>query len=428
MSFHPNPTVAKKIVTTESDEWKNSHYVHTEQIRARERRESVREIAELIAAAWKRIGPSVLKNRDELMARLARRRARMVGAPPRAWCAAVRASDTRINPVHAILHPKNAMEGKQDDPQSWLEHRVTLDAALVRMLCKPVWCDWPYNSVHEVMKKLGWTMDRLRYAMGTGVFEVRKIPHLDGKRGPPIPVLYTHRPLDPAAQKGQHADAIWGTTIRWVCDHIPENLAQTIRRVPAVQTTWSPRGKCKAERFMGWKWICPGCGETCRTIYLPLPPMALVGLLPGGEIHRRDAGNPDAISPGMQTFACGRCHGVLQPSRLDARAWNQLISHISGGLLYGHEVQKPDWWEPRRKRRFVSRINRAPSVRREQVRERLQRGISYREIAAELGISYSRAADYAREVFRQERVKNLKEFLRRIDLGELRAQIQVGMH
>jgi hypothetical protein len=46
----------------------------------------------------------------------------------------------------------------------------------------------------------------------------------------------------------------------------------------------------------------------------------------------------------------------------------------------------------------------------------------------ELGISYSRAADYAREVFRQERVKNLKEFLKRIDLGELRAQIQVGVH
>src|SRR5262245_6084282 len=112
--------------------------------RLREQRESLHEIAALVAAAWKRIEPRICGNSDELMARLARRRGGMLNRPPRAWCAAVRAGDTRISPASAIVQPVDVLGDYADNPGSWLEHSVVLDAPLVRRLCRAVWCDRPY--------------------------------------------------------------------------------------------------------------------------------------------------------------------------------------------------------------------------------------------------------------------------------------------
>ena len=67
------------------------------------------------------------------MARLARRRNGMLNRPPRAWCAALRASDTRITPLRAIIRPKDAMDAA-DGPCSLKTHTVTIDAELVRSL------------------------------------------------------------------------------------------------------------------------------------------------------------------------------------------------------------------------------------------------------------------------------------------------------
>jgi hypothetical protein len=405
----------RKIITTESEEWKNSYFVQQETIRARERRESMAEIADLIAQAWKSVGPMLEKNPDELMARLARRRNGMMNRPPRAWCAVLRANDTRITPMRAIIRPKDAMDNVCG-PRSLKTHTVTVDAELVRWLCRPVVCDRPYNTVEELMEKLGWSPKHMWAARKKGVFEVRWISHLDGKKAPPVPVLHTHRLLDPGSRLGAHADVVWGTTIRYVCDHIPDHLRQDVKRVPMKGTVPLKKGGF-SETFVGWRWICPSCGRRCRTIYYPLPPMALVELLKGGEIHRKDPGNPDAISPGNQTFACRECHGVSFYSRLDYKMWNDLVSHLSGGLLYGHEVRRPAWYEPRRKTKFAPRINRAPSRRRAQVRECMERGMKLVAIARRMRISTGTVNAHARKIYAQSHVKDLEEFRKRFGPG-----------
>src|SRR4051812_36791501 len=66
------------------------------------------DILELISVAWEKLRPGIEKDPDELARRLARRRAGMMRRPPRAWCLAARASDTRINPASAACVPEDA--------------------------------------------------------------------------------------------------------------------------------------------------------------------------------------------------------------------------------------------------------------------------------------------------------------------------------
>jgi hypothetical protein len=70
----------------------------------------MREVEELVQEAWRRIRPGLLAQPDELRRRLARQRTATLLRPPRAWCLAVRASDTRINLVNAIISPADAVD------------------------------------------------------------------------------------------------------------------------------------------------------------------------------------------------------------------------------------------------------------------------------------------------------------------------------
>ena len=56
------------------------------------------DIQRAIDAAWLRIRPILDRDPDELRKRLARRQSALITNPPRAWCLAVRASDTRLGP------------------------------------------------------------------------------------------------------------------------------------------------------------------------------------------------------------------------------------------------------------------------------------------------------------------------------------------
>src|SRR4051812_30943452 len=68
------------------------------------------ELVGNIRAAILDLIPKVRGNREELAARLARRELRAVSKPPRAWCLAVRASDTRMTPSVALIEPPYAVE------------------------------------------------------------------------------------------------------------------------------------------------------------------------------------------------------------------------------------------------------------------------------------------------------------------------------
>jgi len=138
-----------------------------------------------------------LADEAELARRLARRRNAGLGRPPRAWCMAVRASDTRI-PDQNYRQAKATREAVAEE--------VRLDARLLRTLCAPVTITPPGETLQEVAAKLGVGVTSLLTARARGIFRTHHIKGLGGSRGWPVPLLYTDRLLDPSAKLFACAD------------------------------------------------------------------------------------------------------------------------------------------------------------------------------------------------------------------------------
>src|SRR4051794_17448574 len=104
------------------------------------------DIAHALAAAWRRIRPTLQRTPAELRRRLARRAQALLRSPPRAWCLAIRASDTRLGSLSlsSILNPPSS-------------HRILVASEDLRRLCSPVRLDWPGESLADVARKLGVT-------------------------------------------------------------------------------------------------------------------------------------------------------------------------------------------------------------------------------------------------------------------------------
>jgi hypothetical protein len=120
--------------------------------------------------------------------------------------------------------------------------------------------------------------------------------------------------------------------------------------------------------------------------------------------------------PLASSFACYSCHRIRCFSRVDAKnSWNELVSYLSGGLLYGHEVEKPDWFmrETQRKREYRPRANR-PAPRREQVLRRILNGWTITQIASDLKMCKQQVCDCIRKLCRQEGVANRRELARKL--------------
>jgi DNA-binding CsgD family transcriptional regulator len=174
---------------------------------------------------------------------------------------------------------------------------------------------------------------------------------------------------------------------------------------------WYQRHKSPAGslRFTGWKWKCPICGRTASMLYLPIRAREIE--LTKDEVRRTkdeeqttegDAGNSSSFIPHPSSFACGRCHRIEFVKRRSAgETWNHLISHLSGGLLYGREVPRPQWFDPTvRYRPCGPQINRAPSRRRAQITGMLLRGMTYAQIADDLGIAPATVRVHVYKIYR----------------------------
>src|SRR3954470_4949648 len=145
-------------------------------------------IAELILEAWERVYPKLLADPIERARRIARRRLAVLNRPPRAWCLAIRASDTRL-PGWADCRPGHALRlNHPDHPYRYDEHEVTLTARALRELCRPVRIAPPGEPLTDVAAKLGCSPPSLHYAMANGVFSVRHIKGLGGKIGALVPM------------------------------------------------------------------------------------------------------------------------------------------------------------------------------------------------------------------------------------------------
>lgn len=326
--------------------------------------------------AWMRIGERCRADRQEALRRFGRSRRPSLAAPVRQWCVCIRASDTRIDCNNAIIHPLPGMDygpdlATEDLVPRGAAHCVTLTGEILRLLTRPVFIPWPGVPLWNAEKLLGMTRDYVRHWMRLGSLEVswRDSSRMHGKRCKPIPRVFTPRALDPQFPGGREPDSVWGSLWRSKCEMLPRDYQQTFVRTPRLRS-WKDRTV-----FRGWDWRCPGrraadgrwviCGRPCKYLFAPLPPFTLAQSLcewtlemPEGS-GLRGAWQPGLHEPevgkGRRSLACKHCWGVRNPSMLSHVGWNDFVSCISGGLLYGHEVERPEAEAPLVRKRAWSR-------------------------------------------------------------------------
>lgn len=316
------------------------------------------DLDRLLLEAWGRVLPGLKGDAEEVRKRLARRRTREARRWPRAWCIAARASDNRITPYTAAMGPEHALDTEDwRHPGRVIPHTVVLERRLLEVICAPVEIGPPGEPADEVAKKLGCSVCDLVTLRRKGFFRVHYKKGLRGRRGKPVPLLFTWEMLDPSAVGLKPTDPIWAHVWRYHPQSLPEGFAQELDRVPRFQPV---KG---GERLVGWRWICPGCKDEVRTVYCPMPMPQWsdwVGWDPAPS-------GAEAMPQALSTFACMRCHDVCFFSRGDVlESWNSLVMHLTGGMMYGREVERPDWLteEPKRVYRKHAQKPLEPEIQR----------------------------------------------------------------
>jgi DNA-binding NarL/FixJ family response regulator len=292
-----------------------------------------------------------------------------------------------------------------------IEHEVLLVKRTLQRLCRPKWIAFPGQDAVEVAQMLGIGQQNLRKARLAGVFRERYYKGLGGKPGRPIPVISSDEPLDPSMANFYSRDPFWGSTWELFPDMVPDDFQQPIIRRP----NYRPFGRAGGARaredqvytdecqFLGYHWVCPGCKREVRTIYYPIPVRTLFDSWFPDPVKRLKLSDVDLLQPPPPTFACRRCHGVIDFSSTTPLFWNQLITYLTGGMLYGCEVEKPASFVPHRKRPFRHKLGfSAPKQR--QVLTRLRNGWSNSQIARDMGISKRAVEHHIARLCRQEQV------------------------
>src|SRR5687768_11845177 len=107
------------------------------------------DLNDAIVQAWQSVKPKLLTNEAELRRRL-HRRTTILSRPPRAWCLAVRASDHRITPTHALIEPEWVLDPRRCAGRVIADHTVLLDSRLLRRLTRPIKIPAPGLPAREV--------------------------------------------------------------------------------------------------------------------------------------------------------------------------------------------------------------------------------------------------------------------------------------
>src|SRR3954452_10489975 len=128
------------------------------------------EVETLIGDAWRHVAPALRDDPHALAARLARRRRAVLTCPPRAWCLAVRASDTRLNSLRASV-PSCLNASSQP---------LTLTADVLRRLCAPVTLPASGMTLDRAAALLGTTPAGLTNARIAGTLRTRHVAGLAG--------------------------------------------------------------------------------------------------------------------------------------------------------------------------------------------------------------------------------------------------------
>lgn len=401
--------------------------------------------------AWERLTPALRTDRLELARRLARRHRPTLTRPIRPWCLCIRAADTRINRLNAIIAPRHARRDAQP-------HHVVLSADTLRLLTKPVRIDWPGIPATDAAARLGRHVEAIRPWIRRGLFQVRyDNARALGRRGKPVPIIWSPSPLDPSANHAQAPDPLWGTLWQSHWQSIPDDMEITLERTPIFRP--EPRSFRPKALLRGWHFTCPGrltpvpralataksgpiaaiprlrcmysedapiesrpvldapalledrdhfylyhpCGRPSARLFMPLPVWTLAHALgfPDDDAQtvtnsipapalslRLSVSSSLPSAPAVRSFACHHCWRLRYFSLISRNGWNQFVTHLTAGLLRGGEVPRPaDLAPARRKRRYARHMRPAP--RQDQVAALIAEGLTSKQIAHRLGIAYS---------------------------------------
>lgn len=375
--------------------------------------------------AWHAISAKVRADRVEQLKRAPRQFRETIRRPLRAWCMCLRASDTRLSAMNCMVEPLPEValgpdEGTDEIIPHRHPHRLTIPGEALRELMKPITIPWPGEDWKKVAKKCGVSKYMLRgwLLAGTLQSDYRVPARTVGSRGKEVMLVYTPSPIDPNSFDARPPLPIWGSAWQHMWRRLPEEFAQKAVRVPRYRTL---NGR---QVFRGWKWICPGrvgpdgeylgCGRTCNRLFGPLSPWTV----PEAVNDRLEIEMPDdsglvgAWSPGFtdpdrgeRSFACKQCWGVRHVTLLGADGWNVFVSHLTGGLLYGHEVERPmDEAPQKRRRRYAQRVRHTRTTQ-ERVQAMLLEGLTYKQIAKRLNVSYHHVHFLAKRIYREHDVR-----------------------
>ena len=173
------------------------------------------------------------------------------------------------------------------------------------------------------------------------------------------------------------------------------------------------------------------CGRPARRLYCPLPIIDIPHLLSDdplslsraprervAESSRPGEGASPCLADSLSRclapppfFACRHCH-QLTYTTLQADGWNAFIAHISRGLLYGHEVERPASTAFKRKLAYTPRTRRAPQ--RDRVLALLLQGLTKPQIAAALGRSKHTIDVHVHKLYRAHNVHSRAELFREL--------------
>ncbi len=301
--------------------------------------------------AWRRICERARRDATFAAERSKLARRAIVTRPMRASCLCVRAADTRIDDVHFALVSRRAYASGD-------AHEVDLHGEGVRDVCKPVSIRYPGVRIKNFASRFGIAEAQVWRWMKKGEINVRyeKAGAHVGYFGKDVPWVWTRGPVDPNRMKGMEIEEIWGSLWQGLWRRVPTAFHQTVMRVPRMRPRRYKDGVTR-EQFRGWDWMCPGvldergkvksCGRQVQRLYAAVPVYRVQDFL--GEVSPvalpdlHEAVGSIGHEGERLRFACNQCVNWMHVQGTNpSYAWNMFVRQMSGGLLFGSEVERPD--------------------------------------------------------------------------------------
>ena len=116
-------------------------------------------------------------------------------------------------------------------------------------------------------------------------------------------------------------------------------------------------------------------------------------------------------------FACRPCHRLTNFQHGHRNHWNEMVSYLSWGLLYGSEVEQPPSWAPVKKRTVKKRgMSEKTRQRHAALAQRLMEGWTYGQIAVELGISLNTAMARIARLYAEHGAHGRRELAQKLEM------------